>query len=405
MIQSPLEAEIHTNLGNVYAQLGREDIAKSAYEQAMKVDPKYTEAFFNFGVFMEATNHVEEAIKVLKKVLDQQPDHALAWYVLGNIYHKLSRLGDAQASLEAALKINPNLSLARTNLAAILNEIGDFKGAVEEGQRAIKLDPKLYEARYNLGTAFQELGRHEQAIAAYKQVLTQQPNHAAAAMNIAYGFQQLGRLEEAEVEYEKTLQIDPSFAKAHVNFADLKLQQGKPSEALVICNNFLENNPAHADLLACKAMALGDIGDTKGVTHLINYNRLLSIEEIQTPSTYSSLAKFNEELTAHIVSHPTLNYEPRSHATRLGHHSGELLEEPIGPFADFKILILAAIQTFREKLDLDLSHPFLNSWPERTRLSVWGGSYEGRGASSSPHSPLGLVKRCILRRSPKCCRQ
>ena len=116
---------------------------------------------------------------------------------------------------------------------------------------------------------FRELGRHEQAIAAYKQVLTQQPNHAAAAMNIAYGFQQLGRLEEAEVEYEKTLQIDPSFAKAHVNFADLKLQQGKPSEALVICNNFLENNPAHADLLACKAMALGDIGDTTvSYTHL-----------------------------------------------------------------------------------------------------------------------------------------
>ena len=264
------------------------------------------------------------------------------------------------------------MSMARTNLAAVLYEIGDFKSATEESQRAIEINPDLYEAQYNLGTALQELGRHDEAITAYEQVLIRQPKHAAAAMNIAYGLQQMGRLDAASTAFEKAIAIDPSFAKAYVNLADLRLQQGDPLAALAVCDGFLENNPGKPDLLAFKAMVLADVGEKKTAAELINYDRFLKVQSIKSPAGYSDIAKFNAALGTHVSSHPTLNYAPQSHATRAGHHSGELLAEPKGPFADMEKLILDAVDKYKKNLFTEPSHPFLEAQPKKLRLSIWG---------------------------------
>ena len=321
---------------------------------------------------MEGSGQPEKAVVALKNVLEKEPRHVLALHGLGNAFKTLSRLEEAKKAFQAALKIDPSMSMARTNLAAVLHEIGDFKEATEEGQRAIKINPDLYEAQYNLGTALQELGRHGEAITAYEQVLTRQPKHAAAAMNIAYGLQQMGRLDAASSAFEKAIAIDPGFAKAYVNLADLRLQQGDPLAALAVCDGFLENNPGKPDLLAFKALVLGEVGEKKKATDLINYNRFLNVQKIKVPAGYSDLATFNAALGAHVSSHPTLNYAPQSHATRGGHHSGELLAEPKGPFADMEKLILDAVHKYKKNVATEPSHPFLEAQPKKTRLSIWG---------------------------------
>ena len=370
--QSPQNAEVQTNLGNVLAHLGKESAATLAYEKAMQADPDYAEAFFNFGILMEGSGQPEKAIVALNKALEKEPHHVLALHGLGNAFKTLSRLEEAKAAFQAALKIDPSLSMARTNLAAVLYEIGDFKGATEESQRAIKINPDLYEAQYNLGTALQELGRHDEAITAYEQVLIRQPKHAAAAMNIAYGLQQMGRLDAASTAFEKAISIDPSFAKAYVNLADLRLQQGDPLAALAVCDGFLKDNPGKPDLLAFKAMVLGDAGEKKTAADLIDYDRFLKLQSIKLPAGYSDLATFNAALGAHVASHPTLNYAPQSHATRAGQHSGELLAEPKGPFAEMEKLILNAVDKYKKNVEREPSHPFLGAQPEKMRLSIWG---------------------------------
>ena len=137
-----------------------------------------------------------------------------------------------------------------------------------------------------MGTALQELGRHDEAITAYEQVLIRQPKHAAAAMNIAYGLQQMGRLDAASTAFERAIAIDPSFAKAYVNLADLRLQQGDPLAALAVCDGFLKDNPGKPDLLAFKAMVLGDAGEKKTAADLIDYDRFLKVQSIKLPARY-----------------------------------------------------------------------------------------------------------------------
>ena len=376
--QAPRDAETQTNLGNVLAYLGRVGDAVAAYERAMEADPEYADALFNFGILMAAEGQPAKAVEAYEKTLEKVSDHGLAWQGLGNALNALGRLDAAKTAFETGLEFDPAMAMARTNLASVLHELGDYVSAAAQCRQALTVEPDLHEARYNLGLALQELGHHGDAIEAYEQVLSDQPQHAAAALNIAYARQQLGQLDAASLAFERAIAIDPDFSKAHANLADLRLQQGDPAAALAVCDGYLDRHPGNTNLLAFKAVALEDLGQAQAAG-LIDFDRFLHVHQIEVPDIYANLAGFNAALAAHIETHPSLTFEPRSHATRQGRHSGELLVEPKGPFADLEKVILAAVESYKTAIGKDLAHPFLRALPEGMMLSVWGVVMEAAG--------------------------
>jgi len=369
---APGNAEAQTNFGNVLAHKGEVEAAAAAYRQAIDTDPSYLEAFFNFGALMAAISQPYAAIKAFERVLELSPEHTLARQGLGNALKTVGRLDAARAAYESVLGTDPSIAEARTNLAAVLQESGEFEAAADHCRHALGLAPQMIEARYNLGIALQELGRFEEAIAAYEKVLVGQPGHAAAALNIAYAHQQLGDLDAVTAAIERTIAVDPDFAMAHANLADLKLQQSNPAAALDVCESFLASHPGNTDLLAFKAIALVDAGDRKAAGALVDFKRFIRLVKPSTPAGYDSLDAFNAALQAHLRSHPTLTYAPQSHATRNGHHTGELLDESKGPIRDLEVAIRDAVAACRSDFGIDPNHPFLTNPPESLGLSIWG---------------------------------
>ena len=367
----PNDAEVQTNLGNMLAALGKPEEAEDAYKAAMSADLNYAEAAFNLGVLMEAEERAQDALDAYERTLEIALEHIGAGQGRGNALKALKRLDEAKAAFEEVLTRNPALPEARTNLSAVLQELGDFEGAAREARRAFEADPDLLEAEYNHAIACQELGRYEEAIEGYRHILAEVPEHAASALNIGYGLQQLGKLDEAADAFEKAIKIDPHFAKAHVNLADLRLQQKNPQGALEACERYLGAHPGQTDLLAFKAIALGDLGKTDQAQSLIDFDRFVRTVHITPPEEFGDLASFNEALSAHVLDHPTLTFSPQSHATREGRHSGELLSEPKGPIAGLEAEILKAAQVYRDSLTED-DHPFVARKPSSWTLSVWG---------------------------------
>lgn len=368
----PGNAETRTNYGNVLARLGRPSDAEHAYEDAMRADPRYADAPYNLGILHEAAGRHGQALEAFDRTIAISPVHTGARAGRGDALKGLKRLDEARAAYEDALRRDGSLAHARTNLAAVLQELGDFAGALDQSEKALETVPRLVEARYNAAIALQELSRHEEAIAAYRDVLEAQPGNAAASLNIAYGLQQLGRLDDAAAELERTLLIDPDFAKAHVNLADIRLQQGDPRAALAVCDAFLARRPGEANALAMKALALTDMGENDTARRLVDFDRFLQIVHIEPPEEYQSMEAFNAALSEHVESHPTLTFAPRSHATREGRHSGELLSEPKGPILHLEQAIMAAADAWRARLGRDPDHPFIAAPPKQWALSVWG---------------------------------
>ena len=133
-------------LGSLYQDAGKDTKAVEAYEQAIQLNPKYTEALVN----------------------------------LGGVYNDTGDYDKAKAYLEEALALNPEDCRARSNLGNVYYSMGRYPDAMFEYERAVETDPKCYSSLYNIGVAFADAGLFREAVNYWKKVVAIAPGTEAA---------------------------------------------------------------------------------------------------------------------------------------------------------------------------------------------------------------------------------
>jgi tetratricopeptide (TPR) repeat protein len=143
---SPTSYRAHFKLANAYADARNEENAKTHYERALELNPKYIEALVNLGTLYSDLEQPGEAIQYFEKALGLNPDDCKARSNLGNAYYALERYPDA----------------------------------MYEYERAIEADQKCYSALYNIAVAFADAGLFREASAWWKRVELAAPGTEAA---------------------------------------------------------------------------------------------------------------------------------------------------------------------------------------------------------------------------------
>ncbi|RKU32474.1 hypothetical protein C6499_03170 [Candidatus Poribacteria bacterium] len=148
--------ETYNILGMAYAKLGRVFDAQRAYKQAIRLAPKYGEAYNNLAR-LYADNY-------------QQPLIAH----LGNpqIFPKL-RLAEALAY--TAVTLNPDVAAYHDTLGWILSKRGQVNKAVKTLERAIDLQKDAIEPHYHLAQVALETNDRKKAVKAIRNVFKLKP--------------------------------------------------------------------------------------------------------------------------------------------------------------------------------------------------------------------------------------
>ncbi|HDZ62797.1 MAG TPA: tetratricopeptide repeat protein [Nitrospirae bacterium] len=89
---------------------------------------------------------IDEAIEVLFKGIDDQPEYASARVALGKIYLDKEMLTEARDEFEKVIKLIPDNLLANKRLAYIYREQGEHNMAVEKYQIVLGLSPNDVES-------------------------------------------------------------------------------------------------------------------------------------------------------------------------------------------------------------------------------------------------------------------
>ncbi|MYB92829.1 tetratricopeptide repeat protein [Candidatus Poribacteria bacterium] len=149
--------ETYNILGTAYAKLGRVLDAQRAYEQAIRLAPKYGEAYNNLAR-LHANN-------------DQHPLTA----GLGNpeISPKL-RLAEALAY--TAVTLNPDVAAYHDTLGWILSKRGQVNKAMKTLERAINLQKDAIEPHYHLAQVALAANKREKAARAIRNVFKLKPS-------------------------------------------------------------------------------------------------------------------------------------------------------------------------------------------------------------------------------------
>jgi tetratricopeptide (TPR) repeat protein len=197
--------------------------ATTAFDAALKANPKNAEYRVRFGQFFFERYYPDEAAKLFKEALELDPKNAQAYYGLARVYAEDFN-PEAIAAADKALEINPKFYQAYELKARMALEDDDRKKAATEADAALAIDP----------TALDAIAIH----ATLDLLEDKESPWLAKINNRAKGYETIAsllvinrRYEDALVYYSKAVAADPELWTAHSQLGVTLMRLGRPDEA------------------------------------------------------------------------------------------------------------------------------------------------------------------------------
>jgi tetratricopeptide (TPR) repeat protein len=133
------EAKQWRRQGDTHFEQNHFDEAFAAYEQAIRLDPKYAPAYSSKGNAFSRLHRFQEALEAYEQAIRLDPYLASAYTMKGNALSGLHRFQEALEACEQAIRLDPNLASAYTMKGYILNCLNRDK----EAQQALEIARQL----------------------------------------------------------------------------------------------------------------------------------------------------------------------------------------------------------------------------------------------------------------------
>ena len=298
--------------------------AIDSYQQAIKLQPQFFEAYANLGIAYRGLGQLDAAIDSYQRAIAINPDYAPAYNSLGSALKTQGKLNAAVESYRHALRLNPQYADAYNNLANAYQTLGRLNEAVTSYRQALALNPHYTDVYSNLGNALQSLGQYQAAIDSYRQALVLQPNAVVARSNLLFALSFYP-------------QCTPSAYLAEArHYGELLLAQAQPYQQWP----HSQKNPARLRV----ALLSGDLK-----THPVGYfieSILAHLNANQLEVFVYSTQPFEDELTQRIKQHisrwQTVVGLTDAAAAHTIHHDGiDVLIDLAGHTAHNRLPILA----------------------------------------------------------------
>lgn len=134
--------------------VGRVDEAGADIERALRLDPKYSDAFALQSIIVVVQNEKEKALNFAKKAVEADPNSATARIALSYAQQANFDLEGALNSLKEAVQLSPENALAWARLAELRLSFAELDEALEAAQKAVALNPNLSRTQTVLGFAY-----------------------------------------------------------------------------------------------------------------------------------------------------------------------------------------------------------------------------------------------------------
>jgi Tfp pilus assembly protein PilF len=172
--------------GLTFLWAGDYEKALPYFENAVKKDPRFADAYFQIGLCNGRLGRHTEAIQAFKQVIRIQPDYAEAHFNLGVTYADLGNHTEEIEAYKQAISIKPDLAEAHYNLGLAYVELRRHTEAIEAYKQAIRLQPDLAKAHYGLGLAYLIMGDRGSALDEYKILKNLDNDLANQLFNLIY---------------------------------------------------------------------------------------------------------------------------------------------------------------------------------------------------------------------------
>ncbi len=187
-------ADVYNMLGVIYHDVGQFSKAQASFEEALRINPGYTEASLNLAVTYNDIGRYAEARDLYLGALTSstRPGGKLDSFVMGKL-----------ANMYA-------------DIAEVFAAAGAFDEAIAEYRRALGLRPTFIDLRLRLAQSLRDAGRAEEALRELRAILTQNADYLPARLSLGLTLFSLGDHAASLAELESILVAHPDHPRAKV---------------------------------------------------------------------------------------------------------------------------------------------------------------------------------------------
>jgi len=149
-----------------------------------------------------------EAIPLLKRAAELDPNFALAYVDLGIFYSGLGQTTFSIENLRKAYELRDRVSEREKfyiSATYYSNATGELEKAIQQYELWIKEYPRDEEAHNDLGVGYSTLGQEEKAVAEAREALAVNPDDGVSYANLAGYYLRLNHLDEAKTTVDQAL--------------------------------------------------------------------------------------------------------------------------------------------------------------------------------------------------------
>lgn len=200
-----------------YGLLDPEEIQKAENYclKALSLNEELLSALGNLAIFYTDTGRTEEAVGLIRRMLEINPNNANAHYSLGYIYRFAGILNEATQEMERALTLDP-MNPGFRSIIITYRFVGKYEKAFETSKT-------FKESAFILGhTGFALLqqGEREKALEYFKRVIEMEPDGLMALWVTGIKATMEGRIEEGSEAAQKFEQYNVADGEAWFHFAE-----------------------------------------------------------------------------------------------------------------------------------------------------------------------------------------
>lgn len=227
--------------GDLYAHLGRPEMAETVYRRAVSVAPDRADARFALGAIlhrrgrMEDPKFFEEALEQFAAMARLDPASPDGYANMGMVQAWMGRAREAEENYRRAIERNPDDPFLFDSLGSLYARLDRNQEAEAAWRHAMGLNPGYGPAIIELAALYARTGKLAQAI----QVLEKARDGAQAPpwgprirRNLGFAYMQLGELATARERFAQATALGGD-ALAQLGFAHLQMLEGDSQGALV----------------------------------------------------------------------------------------------------------------------------------------------------------------------------
>jgi putative PEP-CTERM system TPR-repeat lipoprotein len=241
---NPQDAEVLELMGRVQTMRRDYPAARSAFEQALKIQPTLFAATASLAAIETLQRKPEAAEQLLRAAVESDPRNHLAYMALAQLKSRSGAdVAEVRALLDQGIKVSPSEAGPRLQLVEVLLRSRQWDAAMQVAQEAASVLPDDLEVQDALGRTQIQAGRVEQAISTFRRMTGLDERSGKAHVRLADVLRASGDLQRSTDSLRRALEIEPDLEIARTRLVETLIADGKPQEALAIAKRSQSVDP------------------------------------------------------------------------------------------------------------------------------------------------------------------